>query len=488
MKRTKIVCTIGPASEKLTTLKKLLKAGMNVARLNFSHGTYENHALLIANIRRASKETGIPVALLQDLQGPRIRIGNLPKEGVVIKRGEIVTLVPEHSKLPPFSRGSGRGLKILPQQYKALAHDVKKGTPILIADGAMKLVVESVSGDTIRTKVVVPGIVKAHKGLNVPGVSLGAKPITAKDKKDLAFGLQQGVDFVTLSFVKDAKDIIALQKLMQKIIVQHRVLHKKHSVLYNTLPKTVAKVERPEAVANIERIVAVADAVMIGRGDLALEADPAKLAIMQKDIVAACLKAGKPVIVATQMLESMMTNPRPTRAEISDVTNAVIDHADATMLSGETAGGQYPVEVVETMAGIIRETEGSKYDNLSPDFFGEPRTPVENLAHAVADSVRDLGITTVVVMSKALPAFSAIARLRPEARLIPVVHDNATAHPLLLQWAAYPCVVSSKMQMHEIVRKLRNEKILRSKDKILVVMQAPKEGMPLDHCLVFLSV
>ncbi len=469
MKRTKIVATIGPSSEKLSILKKLLKAGMNVARLNFSHGTYENHALLIANIRRASKETGIPVALLQDLQGPRIRIGNLPKEGVAIKRGDKILLIPERSTSSPYARGSWRGFGTLPQQYKGLAHDVKKGTPILIADGAMKLVVESIHGDAIRAKVVVPGVVKSHKGINVPGVSLGAKPITAKDKKDLAFGLRQGVDFVTLSFVKDGKDIVALQKLMQKLRQGCPLYYKGHPC---PLPKTVAKVERPEAVANIERIVAVADAVMIGRGDLALEADPAKLAIMQKDIVAACLRAGKPVIVATQMLESMMTNPRPTRAEISDVSNAVIDHADATMLSGETAGGQYPVEVVQTMAGIIRETEDSKYDNLSLDAFGAPTSPIEYLARTVADSVRDLHITTVVVMPKALPAFSSIARLRPEALLVPVLHDDAAARPFLLQWATYP----------SLARAIPHQK------NMIVVERLPRSADDVGACLRFSTV
>ncbi len=471
MKRTKIVCTIGPASEKLSTLKKLLKAGMNVARLNFSHGTYENHALLIANIRRASKETGIPVALLQDLQGPRIRIGDLPKEGVAIKRGEIVTLVPEANYRDRISviteiRSPKLSKKVLPQQYRGLARDVKKGTPILIADGAMKLIVESVHGDAIRAKVVVPGIVKSHKGINVPGVSLGAKPITAKDKKDLAFGLAQGVDFVTLSFVKDAKDIVALQKLMWKLRQGCPLSYKGHPC---PLPKTVAKVERPEAVANIEKIVAVADAVMIGRGYLALEADPAKLVIMQKDIVAACLKAGKPVIVATQMLESMITNPRPTRAEISDVSNAVIDHADATMLSGETAGGQYPVEVVATMTGIIRETESSKYDNLAPDVFGAPKNPIEHLARAVADSVRDLGITTVVIMPKALPAFSAIARLRPEATLVPLCAQENVARPFLLSWATYPSTKHS---------------LPRQKNSI-VVERLPRSASDIGPCLRF---
>lgn len=457
-KRTKIVATIGPASEKLSTLKKLLKAGMNVARLNFSHGTYENHALLIANIRRASKETGIPVALLQDLQGPRIRIGNLPKEGVPLKRGEIIILVPERSEVSPPSEVRLRNIKVLPQQYRGLARDVRKGTPILIADGAMKLVVESVHGDAIRANVVVGGVVKSHKGLNVPGVSLGAKPITAKDKKDLAFGLKQGVDFVTLSFIKDANDIIALQKLMRKLAPRATVL-----------PKTVAKVERPEAVAHIERIVAVADSVMIGRGDLALEADPAKLTIMQKDIVTACLKAGKPVIVATQMLESMMTNPRPTRAEISDVSNAVIDHADATMLSGETAGGQYPVEVVETMAGIIRETEASRYDNLSPDAFGTPKTPIEHLARAVADSVRDLRIATVVIMPKALPAFSAIVRLRPEATLVPLCTQESIARPFLLSWATYPST----------------KRTLPRQKNTIVVERLPRNANDIGKCLRF---
>jgi pyruvate kinase len=470
MKRTKIVCTIGPATDSVTKIKQLLRAGMSVARLNFSHGTHEQHSTLINTIRRASKEVGIPCAILQDLQGPRIRIGEL-QEPVKIKKWQSITLVPERGA---SDAGHGRRTTI-PQQYAGLAHDVKKGTMILIADGAMRLRVERTDGEKIHAVVIQGGIVKAHKGLNVPGVTLSASAMTAKDKKDLAFGLARGVDFVTLSFVKSARDMQTLRRRIEDARPKHA-------------PHIIAKVERPEAIEKIDAIVAASDAIMLGRGDLALEANPAKLAVMQRDVIAACMAQGKPVITATQMLENMVENPQPTRAELSDIGHAVMDHTDATMLSGETASGKYPVEAVKVMADVITETEASAYDDVAPSYFGEPKTPEGALGYAVAVNVKQLNVDAIIVMPDALSALPKITRLRPEAQIIPVLSSEAESRPYHLAWGNAPVVGGKSARSAAIVKKLIEGRRLKRGSTILIINRIPEDRTTVDTSLTLLRV
>src|SRR3989339_1033161 len=358
MKRTKIVCTIGPASESRSNIEKMIAAGLNVARLNFSHGTYRHHTMLIKNIRGAAKVQHRSVAILQDLQGPRIRVGNLPKAGVRVKTGDSIALVPEKYK----PKRTNRGIYI-PIQFPTLYRYVKSGHPILIDDGKIELKVTSVKQDVIHCTVRIGDVITSHRGMNFPKSVISAPAVTEKDKQDLEFGLQQNVDFVALSFVRDADDVIKLRHFISKIEKQ---LGRKaddfkkpaHAGSWpGTHTKIIAKIERPQAVKNFERILKAADGIMVARGDLGLEMPLEDLPLIQKRIVRRCVEESKPVIVATQMLDSMIRYPMPTRAEVSDVANAILDGTDAIMLSGETATGKYPLRAVQVMTRIANEVE-----------------------------------------------------------------------------------------------------------------------------------
>lgn len=345
MKRTKIVCTIGPASEKRTTLTAMMKAGMNVARLNFSHGTHAGHKKLLRAIRGAAKAAGQPVAILGDLQGPKIRLGELPEAGVKLKKGsriELSTAIEAYKENGP-----------LPVTYKNLHKDVKPGERFLIDDGLLALEIESVHGRVITAAVVNGGTVTSHKGMNFPDSSLSVSAITEKDRKDLIFGVQEGVDWIALSFVTSVKEI----KLLRKLI-------KKAGKRGQTLPRIIVKIEKHEAIDRFDEILAAVDGVMIARGDLGIEIPAEDVPVRQKEIIEKCRLAGKPVVVATQMMDSMIRNPRPTRAEVSDVANAVFDHTDAVMLSGESATGKYPLEAVKMLAKIVEKAEVSPFDDV----------------------------------------------------------------------------------------------------------------------------
>lgn len=341
--RTKIIATIGPASEKQAVLEEMMKAGMDVCRLNFSHGTLEHHTFLIKNIRRAAKKLKLAIAIMADLQGPRMRVGELPADGMRLKQGDKVVLT------------CGQPLKKeIPVTFPLFCQVLRPGNIVFFDNGLIELKVQKVSKGKIYCQVRIGGILKSKKGINLPASALKIPAMTPKDKKDLIFGLKQRVDFIALSFVTEAQDIKDLRDLIKQ--------NKKPGVL----PKIVAKIEKPAAVKNFPAILEEADEIMIARGDLGVEMPLAELPVIQKQLIGQCLKKSKPVIVATQMLESMINNPQPTRAEVSDVANAVIDRADALMLSGETAIGKYPVEAVKMMDKIIRETEASPYDDILP--------------------------------------------------------------------------------------------------------------------------
>lgn len=342
MRHTKIICTIGPASQSVETLEQLLQAGMNIARLNFSHGTHADHQQLILSIRQASQSTGIPILLLQDLQGPRIRTGNLPPDGASLVNGQQVVITTQEV----FDQWT-ESVPAIPTQYQQLIRAVQPGGMIYIQDGLIGLQVTATSTDRITCTVVAAGTVYSHKGMNAPGANLPAGALTDKDRDDVGFGIEQGVDYIALSFVRDATDMTQLRQLLP----------------FDSQIQLIAKIERAEAVQNIDTIIAASDAIMVARGDLGVEIGVERVPVLQKDIIADCRRQDKPVIVATQMLESMVQNPRPTRAEASDVANAVIDHATMVMLSAETATGLYPVQAVQTMAQIITTTEQSPYDD-----------------------------------------------------------------------------------------------------------------------------
>lgn len=439
-KRTKIVCTIGPASREIEMLVKLTEAGMNVCRLNFSHGTHEEHAELIKRIRKVREMTGEPLTILQDLQGPKIRVGELPKTGVELVAGQPVV----------FTSGKGNPPKTIPVTYPNLHEDVKPGQHLLLDDGLLEVVVKSVSGKEVTCEVVNGGMLTSHKGLNLPETETKISAITDKDKDDLAFGITQGVEWVALSFVRSAEDIRQLRLLIG-----------------NAPIKVIAKIEKPEAVKNMDEIIAAVDAIMVARGDLGIEMPAEKVPIIQKDLIRKCLAAAKPVIVATQMLDSMIRNPRATRAEVSDVENAVIDHADATMLSGETASGAHPLDAVMTMAASILEAEKSAYDDLKI----EPKS--SNIASVLS---RNKNAKAILVASPSGEAARQVSRYRRELSVYVAVSDEKTVPQLNLLWGVRPFHVNAKdvpSLIEQGIEELLRRKVVSKGDEIAVVAGEP---------------
>lgn len=365
--RAKIVCTIGPTSCDPEMLTSLIGAGMDVARLNFSHGDAAFHAENIRRIREAAASLDRPVAILGDLQGPKLRVGAMQEGGVPLTAGQTLTLTTE-----PITGAAGR----VPVQYEKLPEVVEPGDRILIDDGLLELAVTGVAGGEIATRVVTGGLLNSNKGLNLPRAALSIPAITDKDREDLRFAIEQGIDWIALSFVRTAEEVWELKQAIREL-----------SAFGHQTP-VVAKIEKPEAIDNIDAIIAAADGVMVARGDLGIEISPEAVPMLQKMIIHKCNAAGKPVITATQMLDSMIRNPRPTRAEASDVANAILDGSDAIMLSGETASGKYPLEAVQTMARIACEAESqSAGRRVPPAPTGAGRTFAEAVAHADRKSV-----------------------------------------------------------------------------------------------------
>ena len=337
MRRTKIVATIGPASSSREVIRQLVKAGMDVARLNFSHGSYDQHAQIIKNLREISEELDTPVTILQDLQGPKIRVGQLPGGEMMLSPGGVVAMVPE----PDFTGQPDT----IPLDYPHAAEEATAGMRILLADGLMQLQVLEVAGRALRCRVIDGGALNSRKGVNFPQLNLRLLPsLTDKDKEDLKFGISQDVDWVSLSFVRSGADVHSLKELI---------------AAEGVFKPVVAKIEKPQAIENLDGILQETNGVMVARGDLGVELKPEKVPMLQKHIIESCNRKGLPVITATQMLESMIRDPRPTRAEASDVANAIIDGTDAVMLSGESAVGAHPVRAVEMMARIASEVEAA---------------------------------------------------------------------------------------------------------------------------------
>ncbi|HTM68693.1 MAG TPA: pyruvate kinase [Candidatus Binatia bacterium] len=459
-KRTKIVCTIGPASQDPEMLEKMVRAGMNVARLNFSHGTHEAHAKLIATVREVAKKTGEPVALLQDLQGPKIRVGDLPQEGVTLVKGEQAV----------FTTEAGAALPKITVTYDKLHEDLRAGDHILLDDGLLEVVVTEVRGRDIITTVVNGGPLTSHKGFNLPTATLTVPAITDKDKDDLRFGIQQGVDWVALSFVRSAKDIQELRGLIAQ--------YEKELGLTPERPlRIIAKVEKHEAIRNMDEIVAAVDAIMVARGDLGIETPAENVPLVQKTLIEKCMAAAKPVIVATQMLDSMIRNPRPTRAEVSDVANAVIDHTDAVMLSGESATGKYPLEAVEAMASIIRETEASGRDDLEPHRHVASMESEAAVSEVAAVLARDVGAKLILAASISGDLARIVSRHRPELPIAVATESGRVRGQLNLSWGVMPFVIPACSSVEEIIRAavahLKQEDMLKAGDKIVVVAGEP---------------
>lgn len=459
MKKTKIVCTIGPASQSKVTLTKMIRAGMDVARLNFSHGSYDSHKLIIQNIRAAAQAVGRPIAIMQDLQGPRIRVGEVHVDGIELQRGEAVVFVSEaviNYKLLVTGKE-----KIIPLGYADLYKFTKPGKHILINDGLIDILVERVKDKFIYGKVEKPGMIFSHKGINLPGVSITAEVITKKDREDLVFGLSQQIDFVALSFVKDASNVLALKKLIGNKPVQ-----------------IISKIERKEGLDNFDKILEVSDGIMVARGDLGIEIRAADVPLAQKGMIQKCLVVGKPVIVATQMLESMITNPRPTRAEVSDVANAVIDHTDAVMLSGESAFGKFPVEAVAMMADIALKTEQSRYDDVPLHYLKMKHQSIEDAISFVADDLSaQHDVKAIVVSSLSGHAARIVVRHRPDRPVIALTNSEHTLRQLALSWGVQAILLPSCRTLDELIHSsviaLKKRKLVKTGDNIVIVTGQP---------------
>ncbi len=456
-KRTKIVATIGPSSCDTKTLTDLIMAGVNVTRLNFSHGSHEEHARYIKNIRAVSKKLNEHVAILQDLSGPKIRIGDFAE-------GEI-TLVPGMRFTFTTKKCAGTEKRVF-INYPYLYKEVKKGDIILLDDGRRKLEVITVRGHDVETRIIVGGDIKGRRSVNIPGAFRRINPVTEKDRADLSFGLAQGVDFIALSFVRSANDVRKFRALIEKQSSKHA-------------PAVIAKIETNEAVADIDAIILEADGVMVARGDLAVEASPENVPLMQKQIIHKSVAAGKVVITATQMLESMIQNPVPTRAEVGDVANAILDGTDAVMLSQETAMGKYPVETVTMMAQIAKKTEN---DSIYRDLFrgihaSDETETVDAIGRVVVDVAHATKAKAIVALSESGFTARMISRYRPTRPIIVFTPRAETARRLALSFACHPLIASSFENLLDVVaeskRTMIHQKIAIKNDHIIIAAGIP---------------
>ena len=481
MKNTKIVATIGPASEKREILKQLIENGMNVARLNFSHGDYASYVRTIEKVRSIAEELDRNIGIMADLQGPRIR--TIVSEDFEIKSGEKI-FVYSASRSSQISNSqflisnqipnpNDEKSKVIGLDYAGILADIEVGNEILIEDGLIKVRVIEKKNEYLAAEVIDGGIVKNEKGVNIPDAKLKIPAITPKDEEDLLFALSQNVDFVALSFVSTAEDIVDLRKRMVRTLGEEA-----------RIPQIVAKIERKEAINNLDEIIKETDAVMVARGDLGIEVEESKVVILQKEIIAKSLSQMKPVIVATQMLDSMINNPRPTRAEVSDVSNAVIDHTDAVMLSGESANGKYPVETVKTMADIIRDTEASPYDDVYETIKTGNSYDYVTIVKSAYELSKNPNVKAILVKtSKGLTA-RLISHFRPSQPILTVTNDRKTFNQLSLVWGTEANFFESEKESDELIEKLiEKEKaggVLKSGDKVVVILGKDLENKEIN--------
>lgn len=416
-RRAKIICTIGPACNTESAMRDLLRLGMDIARLNFSHGTHEEHAHNIQRLRRAAQREGRTLCILEDLQGPKIRTGQLERhQPVLLKTGSLVTITPQDI--------SGNAARIS-TSFPDLARELSPGARVLLSDGLIELRVESVKGKDVVCEVLNGGTLGEHKGINLPGVALTIQALTQKDRKDLEFGLKQGVDAVALSFVRSAADVITVKNIIAEKGADVPV---------------IAKLEKPQAIDRLEEILEVADGVMVARGDLGVEMAPEKVPVIQKHVIRRAAAWRRPVITATQMLESMIENPRPTRAETSDVANAIFDGTDAVMLSAETASGKYPRESVSIMARIVIEAESNAGDLGQLRRRRERRSlsVAETICESIAHAAEDLPMGAIAIFTETGNTARMISKYRPKARIYAFTHLAPVVQRMNLYWGVHP--------------------------------------------------
>jgi pyruvate kinase len=469
-RRTKIVCTIGPSSNTDDKIAALLAAGMNVARLNFSHGTQAEHAEVIATLRRVSQRLSKPVAILQDLQGPKIRTGTLA--------GGQPVLLADQAAFTITAREVEGSAALVSTTYEGLPGEVKAGDRLLLDDGRMEVRVERVEGPDIHTRVLHGGLLKEHKGINLPGVVMSVPSLTDKDRDDLAFGVAQGVDYVAISFVRRPEDVANVKRALVACDPSAAKL------------PVIAKLEKPAALDNLDGILQVSDGVMVARGDLGVELSPQQVPTAQKRIIEAANRERKLVITATQMLESMMGNPLPTRAEASDVANAIYDGSDAVMLSGETAAGQYPIEAVRMMALIVREAESHMEE------WGRWHGAVEStsddsiaLARAARELAHDRDVTAIAIFTLTGRNARLMSKARPGVPILAFTPDPRTYHRLPLLWGVTPYLIPQAdtveaMLAHVEAGMLYDSPVRAGQQVIVIAGLPPSKLVPANFILL----
>ncbi len=455
-KKTKIVCTIGPATESEQKLTELVEAGMNVMRLNFSHGDFAEHQVRVDNIRKVIKKSGKTVGILQDLSGPKIRTGEFVDGKITLKAGQTFTFTTNAAEK---TTGTDKRVWI---NYPLLPKEVKVGGYILVHDGKFKLQITSIKGKDVVCKVIVGGEIKSKRGVNLPGAYLSVSSITDKDRVDIAFGIKNKVDFVALSFVRRADDIIELREMLKKA--------KSDAMI-------IAKIETPEAIENMDAILAVTDGIMVARGDLAIEIPAENVPFAQKDMIRKCVALGKPVITATQMLESMIKNAVPTRAEVSDIANAIIDGTDAIMLSEETTLGDFPVEAVKMMTRIALEIEKDIKKYCAPFHYDNSTEMTDIISQSAVRLGNELGAKYLVALTKSGWTARMIARYRPGQTILSLMGNQRDANKLILSYGCYPVIVphfETAADIMDLVRKVSvGHHFAKKGDKVVIVAGMP---------------
>lgn len=431
MKKTKIVCTIGPASESEQVLEKLFLSGLNVCRLNFSHGSHEEHKARIDVIKKVRAKLNLPIGIMLDTKGPEIRLGDFANGPVELIQGEIFTVT---------TRDILGDITIVSQTYENLPHDLVPGDRILIDDGLVELkVLEIIGGTDIKCEIINSGVLSNHKGVNVPGVKINLPAITEKDISDILFGIENGVDFIAPSFIRKAEDVIEIRRILES--------NNAHDI------DIISKIENQEGVDNLDEIIAASDGIMVARGDLGVEIETEIMPLVQKQMIMKCNLAGKPVITATQMLDSMMRNPRPTRAEVTDVANAILDGSSAIMLSGETAAGKYPVESVKTMYNIaIRTEESLNYPELLKLKSNRTEITTTNaISKATCYTAQDLGAAAIITATSSGHTAKSVSKFRPKAPIIAVTTTEEVMRRLSLEWGVYPVLAPESISTDDVI-------------------------------------
>lgn len=457
MRKAKIVCTIGPASEKKEVFMELVKSGLNVARLNFSHGDHEEHAKRIEVIKAVREEMKVPVAIMLDTKGPEIRTGKFKDPEVLLEEGQEFTIT---------TREVLGDKTICSVSYTGLANDVVEGDSILIDDGLVELKVQKIVNDTdILCVVKNSGIVKNHKGVNVPGVKINLPAITEKDQKDIEFGIKMDIDFIAASFVRKASDVLAIRKILEENNAEHIQI--------------ISKIENQEGVDNLEEIIEISDGIMVARGDLGVEIPTEEVPLVQKEMIRLCNKAGKPVITATQMLDSMIRNPRPTRAEVTDVANAIFDGTDAIMLSGETAAGKYPLEAVRIMSDIAKRSEAAiDYKNLlKSKLIDKEITVTDAISHATCNTALDLEASAIITATSSGYTARMVSKFKPKAPIIAATTSERVRRRMCLTWGVSTVLTEPLQSTDDVidisVQKALENNLIKRGDLVVITAGVP---------------